>query len=324
MTMSRRALSISGIILLSCILARVALANTELLDYVHPLIYSSISSTCPTELFQQINGSNINYDGDNDLVRGGEECVSFLHEQAKSWLGWFSLTLGAMAASFLKWYSRSLETCPTFTKSVTSGFMGALGDLLAQAVEAWTETAKGGCFRWRRDLNLRRVLAVAAEGLCISGPLMIFAYDLMEEHLPIYNEGDEERGSDLHSWIMVFCQVIIDMILIDTICVVTLLITTALLEGRAKDIQQEMALSFIPAVKVSWLSSLCWSPVQTLSFKYVPFNYRVFAINCQDIAWNASISFVAHKHRERHPTEKDPQLDEVEQPSRPAVGGTTL
>ena len=318
---TRRTLAISVAVLLSCVLGRAAVVNTEILGYVHPLIYSSIStvSVSTTISFsefssieasyeesesQRIPCASTSYDG-SDLT--GECAIN--SNQSINWLVWFCLTVGAMAASFLEWYSQSLETNPVLTKSITAGFMGALGDILAQAVEAWTEKTNRGTFRWR-DLQVRRMLSVAAEGLCISGPLMHFAYDFLEEHLPIFSEDGEEQASALHSWAMVFCQVFVDTIFMDSVFVATLIITSALLEGRAKEITREMTTSYIPAVKVSWLSSLFWSPVQVLSFKYIPCSYRVAAINLQDIAWNASISFMAHQSRHAH--HNDLKLDEDE------------
>ena len=45
-----------------------------------------------------------------------------------------ALTQHALAPA--RWYATQLERRPLFTKSVTSGFMYALGDIAAQAIEA--------------------------------------------------------------------------------------------------------------------------------------------------------------------------------------------
>ena len=134
------------------------------------------------------------------------------------------------------------------------------------------------------------------EGLLVSGPLMHYSYAILEELLPIYNENDNDT-SYYHSWLMTICQVILDLLIMDSIFVATLITTSALLEGRMRDIPQELRQDYTSAVKVSWFNSFCWAPVQCLSFKYIPFHYRVLAVNLQDVAWNASVSYMAHRNR---------------------------
>lgn len=188
------------------------------------------------------------------------------------------------------WYRESLEASPVLTKSTTAAFIGACGDVMAQIIEARSD---GLSFRWSR-LHLRRMFAIAAEGLCISGPLMHMSYEALEEHFPVLAE---DGSSSADSWFMVIFQVLVDAILMDSVFVATVIIAGAVLEGRGDGILEEMRSSYIPAVKAPWKSSLFWSPVQLLSFKYVPLHFRVVAVNLQDIAWSATISCMAHRCR---------------------------
>lgn len=266
-------------ILVTCILVRAAFASTEILEFVHPLMYSSIVNSTQADSSMS----------SRETCRTG---TSSGDVEGFQWVvNWLFLIGGGLVTKFLDLYSISLESNPVITKSITASLMGAVGDIFAQAVETWTN---GEIFE-RRRINARRVFAIAAEGLLVSGPLMHYSYEVLEAYLPIYE--DETESNDLHSWYMTICQVIIDAIVMDSIFVATMMVTSALLEGRRKEIRLEMATGYVPAVKVSWFNSLCWAPIQCLSFKYIPFNYRVLAVNMQDIAWNASVSFMAHRTR---------------------------
>ncbi|CAB9512404.1 Peroxisomal membrane protein 2 [Seminavis robusta] len=197
------------------------------------------------------------------------------------------------------WYSASLESNPILTKATTAAAMGACGDIFAQMVEAWSV---GFVFHWS-DLHLRRIFAVAAEGMFISGPLMHLSYELLEQHFPVFADDEADTNStEYSSWFMVLCQVLVDAIVMDSVFVATVIAATAVLEGRGRDLINELKATYIAAVKASWISSLCWSPVQLLSFKYVPLQFRVAAVNLQDIAWTATISFVAHRCHNQHRT----------------------
>jgi Mpv17 / PMP22 family len=188
------------------------------------------------------------------------------------------------------WYRESLEASPVLTKSTTAAFIGACGDVMAQMIEARTG---GISFRWS-GLHLSRMLAIALEGLCISGPLMHISYEALEKHFPVFAE---DGSSSADSWFMVIFQVLVDAIIMDSVFVATVIVTGAVLEGRRDGILREMRYSYMPTVKASWRSSLFWSPVQLLSFKYVPLHFRVIAVNLQDIAWSATISCMAHRCR---------------------------
>jgi Mpv17 / PMP22 family len=192
------------------------------------------------------------------------------------------------------WYRESLEVNPVLTKSTTAAFIGACGDVMAQIIEARTG---GLSFRWS-GLHLRRMLAIAAEGLCISGPLMHLSYEALEKHFPVFAE---DGSSSADSWFMVILQVLVDAIIMDSVFVATVIVAGTVLEGRGGGIWEKLRSSYIPAVRASWKSSLFWSPVQLLSFKYVPLHFRVVAVNLQDIAWSATISCMAHRCPRAYP-----------------------
>ena len=209
-----------------------------------------------------------------------------------------STAAATAAAAFYRvatWYRESLEARPVITKSATAALIGACGDVLAQMIEA-RRTQHGVSFQWS-GLQVRRMLAIAAEGLFISGPLMHLSYEALEEYFPIF--ADDGSSSD-DSWFMVILQVLVDAILMDSLFVATVILSGALLEGRGDGIAKVMRAAYIPAVRASWKTSLVWSPIQLLSFKYVPLHFRVVAVNLQDIAWSTTISCMAHMGHQNH------------------------
>ena len=163
---------------------------------------------------------------------------------------------------------------------------------------------------------------------------MHYGYELLENIFPVFtdhhqvNDSDSDSSSGPYStWFMVICQVLVDALLMDSIMVATAIMTSSVLEGKHQQqskqqtnvsftitsrkirsilqgIWKDLSVSYIPACQASYISSVFWSPVQLLSFKYVPLPFRVAAINLQDIAWFATISYMSHRCRNNNHKEK--------------------
>lgn len=52
---------------------------------------------------------------------------------------------------------------------------------------------------------------------------------------------------------------------------------------------------FWPAVRGSWVVSFCFCPLQFLTFRYLPLEFRVLSVNLCDIAWTSVLSYFSHK-----------------------------
>lgn len=52
---------------------------------------------------------------------------------------------------------------------------------------------------------------------------------------------------------------------------------------------------FWPAVHGSWVVSFFFCPVQFLTFRYLPLEFRVLSVNVGDIAWTSVLSYFSHK-----------------------------
>jgi len=184
------------------------------------------------------------------------------------------------------WYLIMLSTRPIITKSLTSGGMGLIGDLIAQKCEGHfvsdqnnTSTIKG-----------RRTFALFMDGL-FSGPVMHFAYEFFEMILPT---------SGTVSSFAAISHCIADTLFLDSFFIATSFFYTGLVEGLSvrRDIIPQLRKDYIPAVKAGFLSSTGLMPLEFLIFRFLPLSIRPFAVNFLDIIWCAVISFMTHRSRQ--------------------------
>mmetsp|Transcript_10435 Transcript_10435/g.15201 ORF Transcript_10435/g.15201 Transcript_10435/m.15201 type:complete len:246 (-) Transcript_10435:23-760(-) len=185
-------------------------------------------------------------------------------------------------------YWSLLQKSPFVTKSLTAGIIAGIGDGLSQLFEY-------SVFRSLDKFQFRRFLSVAAESAFFSGPLMHIVYDYLEELFPI----DTVEGQQ--KWINSAIQTFLDIAVMNFIWVLSMIVFTAIMEGKMHRISLEMRTEYIPAVKVAWISSIVFAPVQLVSFKSLPVELRVMAMNIQDVVWNASVSYMAHRSRKDKP-----------------------
>merc|ERR1719183_2027554 len=190
-------------------------------------------------------------------------------------------------------YLHFLDECPAITKSITAGVIGGVGDILAQLGE-WAvlnklQRPKGASDGQLFRLDVHRAFTIAAEGLLVSGPLLHFAYEWLDEIFSVL--GNEHDSFSPHKFLTTMAQVLIDLVVMDSFFVATLMVTSAFLQGRrCHQVWHELRNEYISAVKVSWLSSLSMAPLSFLNFGYIPVQFRVLVTNFQDVVWNAAVS----------------------------------
>ena len=214
----------------------------------------------------------------------------------------------------LQLYMHHLESNPLITKAVTSGFMGVLGDFMAQYVEhvrhnrrmsigeydvqqGRQSSLRGGHYLPAFHLSLRRSVAILLDGLFISGPLMHLAYDAFEHVLPVTVVAG--GGAAAASGVNAMIHVIADSILLDGIFVASAMSSSGLLEGYSfsKEIIPQLKSDYIPAWKASMATSAVMAPIEYACFRYLPLCFRVLAVNFTDIIWDGVVSFMTHRAR---------------------------
>lgn len=219
--------------------------------------------------------------------------------------------LSFYASSISSWYMGLLAWSPLFTKAVTTATIGFLGDGTAQYLETRflespqeshnadndpKRSRKGadGCssdsHSWLKNYNRRRGLSVFGENIFVSGPLLHFAYNAMEDLLPTTFGG---RSAILAA----LGHALIDNFVLDTIFLSLTLVTTGIAEGYIREIIPQFRKDFLPTLKVGWVTGMCLIPVQFVLFRFFPLSLRVLGVNIIDVFWEAYISFMVHRRR---------------------------
>jgi Mpv17 / PMP22 family len=207
--------------------------------------------------------------------------------------------LQSFLIALLNGYDDLLNRYPLLTKSITAATVIFCGDLVAQRVEFYWFGPKSGKgkiqVRQKFRPDIYRASTLAAEGMFISGPLLHFAYNWMDEYVSTIYGPD---ATVLQRTIETLIQVAIDIFVFDSVFTLTLLLTSAVLQRRTcQQIITELRTELVPAVYVSWLSAGGMAPLQFLNFGIVPVQFRVLVTNFQDVIWSATVSYMAHRSR---------------------------
>ena len=201
------------------------------------------------------------------------------------------------ASSISSWYMGLLAWSPVVTKAVTTATIGVLGDTTAQYLETRLQKSKESepeestdSGSWFKNYDLRRGMSFFGENIFISGPLLHFAYNFMEDILPTTVGG---RSAVLAA----MGHALLDNFVLDTIFLAIMFVTTGIAEGYANEIIPQFKQDFVPTLKTGWLTGLCLLPVQFLLFRFFPLSLRVLGVNIIDVFWEAYISYMVHRRR---------------------------
>jgi hypothetical protein len=180
-----------------------------------------------------------------------------------------------------KRYVKLLVEYPLITKATTAGIIASIGDFLAQRLEHRI-SGEGRLFSHSRS----RALAVAVDGMFVTGPGLHMLYGALERYIPT---AARPLAACLH--------IMFDTFIFDPMFVGTFFCTTALLEGKSvkQDLVPQLQREYFDAVKGALSISMAFWPIQYFSFRYLPVQFRVLCVNCCDVIWTASLSFFSHK-----------------------------
>ncbi|GFH60792.1 hypothetical protein CTEN210_17268 [Chaetoceros tenuissimus] len=207
--------------------------------------------------------------------------------------------------SYASLYNHFLEKHELLTKTLTSGSVGMIGDIMAQAFEHRLRVSKG-----KFILDVPRILGIFFECACLSAPVMHYSYDFLERVVPVQDDDfrsteafqklneQEKNIYSLKQWAAASFHVLADIFLLGPLYVLNIMFAASLFEGRIGSFALDMRSNFMPTLKTSVIASLGFMPLQIVAFKMLPTRFRLLYINFQDIIWSALVSFAAHKsHR---------------------------
>ncbi|KAL2092801.1 hypothetical protein ACEWY4_012599 [Coilia grayii] len=184
-------------------------------------------------------------------------------------------SLPAFHRRLLKQYLYLLKQYPIITKSVTSGILSALGNLLAQGLERRKRAKEGDPVK---ELDHVGVLHYAVYGLFVTGPVSHYFYQALEILLPPS---------------VPFCMIkrlLLDRLLFAPAFLLLFFSVMTTLEGKtSQDLKDKLSRSYWPALKMNWR---IWTPFQFLNINFVPVQFRVLFANVVAFFWYAYLASV--------------------------------
>ncbi len=206
-----------------------------------------------------------------------------------------SFTL-ALAGNMSDWYMTVLEGFPVLTKSLTTGIVQFFGDYAAQRYEQQNKNDASSNEK-ERAYDLRRGLSLFCDGLLLSGPLLHYCFEWMEEIWP--------TGGDEVITLATLCHVFVNDYIIDSIYIGLSFVFTGVVEGYTLgQVAEIFRKDYGATVRASWLTSLGLIPVEIWCFGYLSLSFRVLAMNFVDLLWGAIVSFYSHRSRRENPGAK--------------------
>lgn len=204
-------------------------------------------------------------------------------------------------------YMYFLTTKPLLTKCLTAAIIGGLGDLSAQYTEHRMSAVSESVYSAFK-LDFMRQFGILIEAGFVSGPIMHYAFDLMETWFPVHGDYDSSHGDiekyektpikfQAKKWCAALTHLLLDTAFLCPIFVLSMMVITSLVEGRLYSLPYELRYEFLGTFYTSTLASFVFLPMQLLAFRLLPINLRLLYMNAQDIFWNAIVSFMAHRSR---------------------------
>ncbi|XP_051749148.1 peroxisomal membrane protein 2 [Ctenopharyngodon idella] len=178
-------------------------------------------------------------------------------------------------ARVLQQYLSLLKKYPIITKSITSGILSALGNLLSQALEYRKNRGENSP---KKKINVLGPVHFAIYGLFITGPLSHYFYHLLEVLLPTT---------------VPYClikRLLLERLIFAPAFLLLFYVVMNALEGKTiTDVQNKLKTSYWPAMKMNWK---VWTPFQFININYIPVQFRVLFANLVALFWYAYLASV--------------------------------
>jgi hypothetical protein len=218
-------------------------------------------------------------------------------------------SLSALTSHVSNLYMTALEDYPIFTKALTTGIIQLLGDLVAQRYEQQQQQQENDAttlhYNNNKGYDLRRGASLFADGLLLSGPLLHYCFEWMEEAWPTTSEGTGGGAGGLS--LATLCHVFVNDYIIDSLYIGLSFVFTGLFEGYSLgQVFGIVRKDYWATVRASWLTSLGLIPVEIVCFGYLSLSLRVLAMNFVDLLWGAIVSFYSHRSRREHQVTERP------------------
>lgn len=188
-------------------------------------------------------------------------------------------SLGAFFKELFHCYKWSLSHYPVFTKSLTSGTIAVLGEMIASNVKARFAAAKSG-IETAVVINYRRLGVFGLYGLLCTGPMLHYWYTWLEHILTV--------RMNLSGDAKVAAKLLIDRCLWGPPFVAFTISFLQLLQTLSpKETADAIRRSY---VAVLLMNQAVWVPGQLINFRFVPTEFQVLFVNAVNVGWNTYLS----------------------------------
>ncbi|KAF2093521.1 hypothetical protein NA57DRAFT_69234 [Rhizodiscina lignyota] len=167
----------------------------------------------------------------------------------------------------LRWYQLQLRTRPLLTQSITTAFLFATGDVLAQ------QFVEG---RSPETHHFPRTARMAAYGGLVFGPAATLWYSKCLTRINLSSTP-----------LTIAARVTADQTVFATTNLFVFLSSMSVLEGT--DPKEKLRRNYVEALKKNWM---VWPAVQVGNFAFVPLEHRVLVVNVVSIGWNCYLSYI--------------------------------
>ncbi|XP_061529290.1 peroxisomal membrane protein 2 [Phycodurus eques] len=175
----------------------------------------------------------------------------------------------------LSQYLFLLKKYPILTKSVTSGILSALGNLLSQILEARKKSQSDASVK---GIDTAGAARYAIYGLLVTGPLSHYFYQLMEMWMPTTDP------------YCVVKRLLLDRLVFAPGFLMIFYLVMNILEAKGlDDFIKKIRGSYWTALKMNWK---VWTPFQFVNVNFVPVEFRVLFANMIALFWYAYLATV--------------------------------
>uniref|UniRef100_UPI00398E92D4 peroxisomal membrane protein 2 n=1 Tax=Pristiophorus japonicus TaxID=55135 RepID=UPI00398E92D4 len=168
-------------------------------------------------------------------------------------------------------YLLLLKKYPILTKSITSGILSGLGNVLSQIMER-----RGKGPNTVKSLSFGGPVRFGVFGLVFTGPLSHYFYHYLDKLIP---------SNVPYSQIK---RLLLDRLIFAPAFLALFFVVISLLEGKnLKALKDKMQTGYWTALKMNWK---VWTIFQYININYVPAQFRVLFANLVALFWYAYLA----------------------------------
>lgn len=187
----------------------------------------------------------------------------------------------------LTWYRTALTKRPILTQCLSTSFLFAAGDVIAQkAVERERNDNDDGSPMH----NPYRTLRMALYGGGVFGPLVVHWYKFLQRAVRIPTSPNLE----------IVARVALDQAVFTPVNLTLFFSSMATMEGVMGDdgkegldtrerVRKKLRDNWLQGLRANWT---VWPGVQLVNFRFVPLEHRLLVVNLVSLGWNSYLSYL--------------------------------